>query len=454
MTGELPKGWAMVTAADAGAIQLGRQRSPKNHRGSNMKPYLRVANVFEDRIDTGDVMQMHFEPEEYERYRLVEGDVLLNEGQSPELLGRPAIYRGVPKDIAFTNSLIRFQAHEGILPEWALIVFRNHMHSGRFAQESRITTNIAHLSAKRFSTTEFPVPPTAEQARIVGELERRLSHVEAAARGTERARELLTATRRSVHNAVADGSLIGSSAAGWSVCEAGEVSEVRGGIQKQPKRKPVMNRFPFLRVANVGRGVLDLSDVHEVELFEGELERFRLERGDLLVVEGNGSVDQIGRAAMWGGAIPDCVHQNHLIRVRPGAELVPEFMELVWNSPLVIEQLKAVSSSTSGLHTLSTAKVKSVKLHVPSVVEQRALVTEAQRRLSIVDATERAFNTTMLDIRNLRRSLLASAASGQLVPQDPDDEPADVLVDRIRAERAAAAPKKKTRARRNKEAVA
>src|SRR5690606_15023374 len=135
---------------------------------------------------------------------------------------------------------------------------------------------------------------------------------------------------------------------------------------------------------------------------------------------GNGSVDQIGRAAMWDDSIPNCVHQNHLIRVRPGAELVPEFMELVWNSPLVIEQLKAVSSSTSGLHTLSTAKVKSVKLHVPSVVEQRALVTEAQRRLSIIDATERALNTTMLEIRNLRRSLLASAASGQLVPQDPD----------------------------------
>src|SRR5579863_8682809 len=104
---------------------------------------------------------------------------------------------------------------------------------------------------------------------------------------------------------------------GWEWVETGSIAEVQGGIQKQPKRKPVANMYPFLRVANVPRGRLDLSDVHKVELFDGEIERYRLRLGDLLVVEGNGSLEQIGRAAQWGGEIEDCVHQNHLIRVRP-----------------------------------------------------------------------------------------------------------------------------------------
>ncbi|WFF06222.1 restriction endonuclease subunit S [Micromonospora sp. WMMD1076] len=160
-------GWRLCTVAEAGSVDLGRQRHPDWHSGPDMRPYLRVANVFEDRIDLTDVMEMNFPPPVFEKFRLREGDILLNEGQSPELLGRPAMYRGVPTDVAFTNSLLRFRADEGVDPEWALLVFRRHMHAGRFSREVRITTNIAHLSAGRFKAIEFPVPPLAEQRAIV-----------------------------------------------------------------------------------------------------------------------------------------------------------------------------------------------------------------------------------------------------------------------------------------------
>lgn len=71
--------------------------------------------------------------------------MLLNEGQTPELLGRPAMYRGEPPGVAFTDSLIRFNAGERVDPEFALLVFRRHMRAGRFKRESRITTNIAPI---------------------------------------------------------------------------------------------------------------------------------------------------------------------------------------------------------------------------------------------------------------------------------------------------------------------
>ncbi len=171
MTKELPSGWCQVKVREAGKVQLGRQRSPDVHRGPNMLPYLRVANVYDDRIDISDVMQMHFEPREVERYELKPGDILLNEGQTREMVGRPAMYRGELPGACFTNSLVRFQASPMVEPTFALGVFRNWLKSGAFIPLAQITTNIAHLGAGRFAEMDFPVPPLNEQRRIVAKLE-------------------------------------------------------------------------------------------------------------------------------------------------------------------------------------------------------------------------------------------------------------------------------------------
>jgi type I restriction enzyme, S subunit len=164
----LPRSWTERRIGDLGIVQLGRQRSPKFHSGKSMRPYLRVQNVFEDRLDLSDVMQMDFPPGDFRRYQLHSGDILLNEGQSPQFLGRPAMYRGELPGACFTNTLIRFQADKALVQaEYALLVFRHHMHSGRYASEGNITTNIAHLGARRFAAVEFPLPPLEEQAEIV-----------------------------------------------------------------------------------------------------------------------------------------------------------------------------------------------------------------------------------------------------------------------------------------------
>ena len=171
----LPEGWTWVKIGDVGEVRLGRQRSPKHHTGRHLRPYLRVANVFEDRIDTSDVKSMNFTPEEFEVYRLRHGDILLNEGQSLELVGRPALFRGDVQNACFQNTLIRFRAGEGVEPEFALIVFRHYFHSKEFQRIARWSTNIAHLGLKRFSAMRFPLPPTVEQKRIVAETKKLLS---------------------------------------------------------------------------------------------------------------------------------------------------------------------------------------------------------------------------------------------------------------------------------------
>ncbi len=222
---EYPSHWLASTVDHAGSVTLGRQRHPDWHTGDNMQPYLRVANVFEDRIDTSDVMQMHWPEGTFERFRLVPGDILLNEGQTPELLGRPAMYRGEPGEVAFTNSLLRFQANALVNPEFALIVFRRHMHAGRFTRESRITTNIAHLSATRLKPIEFPIAPLDEQERIVLEVRKHLGAVGRLQEGMADASLRSRALRRAVLAAAFSGRLTGAASDSDLIEETAETLE-------------------------------------------------------------------------------------------------------------------------------------------------------------------------------------------------------------------------------------
>lgn len=205
---ELPEGWTWATVEQLGEVQLGRQRSPRHHSGEHMRPYLRVANVFEDRFVLDDVKEMNFTPEEFLIYRLEKGDILLNEGQSLELVGRPAMYRGESDRFCFQNTLVRFRANSGVNPMFALMVFRAYLHNGRFQKIARWTTNIAHLGADRFAKLEFALPPLVEQKRIVEEVERRLSETDHAEKSVAENLARASRLRQSILKKAFEGKLV------------------------------------------------------------------------------------------------------------------------------------------------------------------------------------------------------------------------------------------------------
>ncbi len=135
-------------------------------------PYLRVANVFDGYIDFADVNTMAFKSQEIDRFRLLKGDILLNEGQSVELVGRCAMFMEGPEDCCYQNTLVRYRAGPETDPRFALQLFRYCQKIGIFSKIAVKTNSIAHLGVSRFAELELPFPPYQVQVKIAEILDR------------------------------------------------------------------------------------------------------------------------------------------------------------------------------------------------------------------------------------------------------------------------------------------
>ena len=161
-----------MSAAEVGHCQLGQQRHPMFESGNNVRPYLRVANVLDGDIDLSDILQMHFPTDALEKFELQPGDILLNEGQSTELVGRSAIWRSEVPGMCFQKTLLRFRCGPLLLPDFAHAFFQHMLYTGQFARVAVQTTSIAHLTSIRFMRLLLPVPPLDEQRVLVEQLSR------------------------------------------------------------------------------------------------------------------------------------------------------------------------------------------------------------------------------------------------------------------------------------------
>lgn len=306
-----------------------------------------------------------------------------------------------------------------------------------------LATGTTRLKLTQAAMKRIPVAlaPDGESLRIVDELERRLSHLDAAVNGLTAARRRLAIARRSVLAVLVE-SEEGSPA--WRVKRLDEVAEVRLGRQRSPKNHFGDNMCPYLRAANVTWSGLDLADVKEMHFSEGEVKTYRLDDGDIVMSEASGSAREVGKPAIWRGEVADCCFQNTLIRIRADDGINPEFLLYRLRLEALVGTWAKGFSRGVGIHHLGASRLAAWCLAVPPPSTQRSLVSEVERKLSLLDAAERTIVASRTKAELLRRSLLAAAFSGRLVPQDPDDEPVAELLDRIRSERAAA-PAKTTR---------
>jgi type I restriction enzyme S subunit len=300
-------------------------------------------------------------------------------------------------------------------------------------------------NASVLSALSLPLPPLAEQRRIAAQIDALFARTRKAKEALDRIPPLLKRLKKSILSA-AFSPPAQEAAVPWRWLTLGEIAEVVGGVTKGQKRKGghAMRMVPYLRVANVQRGWLNLSEMSEIEATEEDIEALRLQPGDVLFNEG-GDRDKLGRGWVWEGALPLCIHQNHVFRARPAPHINPKFLSLYANE-LGQDYFAREGKQSTNLASINMTKLKGLPVPVPPRVVQDRITERVEQALLALKQLAGRCSATRSRIDALESAILAKAFRGELVPQDPNDEPASVLLERIRAERAAA-PAKKARGR-------
>ena len=192
------------------------------------------------------------------------------------------------------------------------------------------------------------------------------------------------------------------------------------------KKKNKGEYEPYLRNINVRWGEFDLSDLLEMRFEEREQERFSLQKGDLVVCEGG----EPGRAAIWSGQVDNMKIQKALHRVRLNKDVLNSYLLYYLMYSAMSGQLGKYFTGTTIKHLTGT-KLKQFEFPLPFIDEQSQIVQEIESRLSVCDKIEQSIKDGLAQAKALKQSILKKAFEGKLVPQDPNDEPAEKLLERI-----------------------
>lgn len=232
---------------------------------------------------------------------------------------------------------------------------------------------------------------------------------------------------------------------GWSVARLDMIASLKGGITKDSKRKSSEFRsVPYLRVANVQRGYLDLTEIKEIEASEEAIRDLALQYGDVLFNEG-GDLDKLGRGWIWENQIPECIHQNHVFRARTYLPEMASRLISYWGNSFGQLYFMRVGKQTTNLASINLSKLSEFPVPLPPLAEQAEIVREVEARISTLDNLEITLTHELKRAERLRQSLLHRAFTGRLVPQDATDEPAAALLARLRETAAVPAKGRKTK---------
>ena len=401
MTADLPPGW---TAAEFGDLVESKSGNSKLIKGKLFSAA--EAGLVPAYSASGqDVWCEHAEWE-------VDGVVLSAVGAR---CGKTFLARGRWTAIANTHVLV---PAPGIDTRWLWYLTNN--------EDFWVKGGSAQPFVKMKLSKGIPVsvPPLAEQRRIVVAIDEHFSRLDAFETSIAVADGRLHALYRSVAVDAFD-------RPGWDWTTLGEIAEVKGGITKDSKREttPEFEEFPYLRVANVQRGYLDLSKITTIRSDRHKAQRLVLRPGDILFNEG-GDRDKLGRGWVWEGQIENCIHQNHVFRARLlDDRFDPYFVSLHANS-WGQKWFESHGKQTTNLASLNLTTLKSFPVPAPSAQVQRTVASHMRSALDSVQHQRLELGRVAARASSLRRSILAEAFAGRLVPQHPVDDPAPAVLKR------------------------
>jgi type I restriction enzyme S subunit len=352
-------------------------------------------------------------------------------------------------------------------------------HLNNYIKETSTGTGLQHINKNFFVDCIIPVPPLAEQQRIVAKLDAILARVNNCKTRLDKIPTLLKNFRQSVLAAAVSGELtkewreknIAESAEdlhknllryreqqskkinrsyktnlqpvedvenvelpiSWKWTRLLNIAEVIGGVTKGRKfqgKKTIM--LPYLRVANVQDGYLDLSEIKEIEVLPEDLEKYKLIDGDILFTEG-GDRDKLGRGTIWREQLKNCIHQNHIFRARTFKEFVlPQYISIFTKTPIAKQYFFDKASQTVNLASINLTSLSNVPIALPPFEEQKEIVRKVEELFHFADSIEARYQKAKAWFDKIPQAILAKAFRGELVPQDENDEPASALLERIK----------------------
>ncbi len=231
-------------------------------------------------------------------------------------------------------------------------------------------TSRNRLKEEKLLEMEIPLPPLEDQRRIIARIEELAARIEEA-RGLRReAYATIGALRASAMNAL----FSSGENVGWPTVTLGEVADIQSGVTLGRMLNGPKITLPYLRVANVQDGYLDLSIMKEVDILVTEFEKWQLKSGDILLTEG-GDWDKLGRGAVWRGEIPNFIHQNHIFCVRVNTkDFDPDYLVALISSPYGKSYFRGASKQTTNLATINQRQLKAFRAFKPPLLEQEHIV--------------------------------------------------------------------------------
>jgi len=288
---------------------------------------------------------------------------------------------------------------------------------------SKAGTTVESIDFGALKKIDLFVPPVGEQQRIVVKLDSVLERATEIEKSMVTIRLLLDQYRRSflarIFDVAGANGNEASSSRDWLKCTLGDVAEIQAGVALGKKHLPnskLVTR-PYLRVANVQRGWLDLEEIRTVDVTEQDAEKLLLKSGDILMNEG-GDRDKLGRGWIWEGQIELCIHQNHVFRVRLRDPAFPPKYISYYANEFGRDHFSAHGTQTTNLASISKASLASLPLTLPTAEIATEIVDKVDRAFEQLAALEGRCAETVAAIDAFRKRILAKAFRGELVKPD------------------------------------
>lgn len=434
---DLPIGWIKTTLSDVASLGQYGWTSKATDKGR--VKYLRTTDITSGRINWDTVPYCQDNPPSVEKYKIASGDILISRAGS---VGFSVLVQDIPSTSAvFASYLIRYIPKSEVNPKF-IAHFLQSPNYWRQISDASAGITLANVNAKKLADVVLPLAPLNEQKRIADKLDTLLARVDACERRLERVPQILKRFRQSVLAAATSGRLTEGWGEDkgvdgeWENYPLGDVLiDIRYGTAKKSVYE-LKGGTPVLRIPNVVNGKVDASDLKFSHFDKKEIETLSLKTDDLLLIRSNGSVELVGKVAVVDEEFEGYLYAGYLIRLRfDKTKANPRYISYYLSSPAIRRHIEITARSTSGVNNINSEEVKAIALDLPSLEEQAEIVRRVETLFAFADCLEARYAAGHGLVGRLTPSLLAKAFRGELVEQNPADEPASVLLERIREAR-------------------